>query len=121
MDDAVFDKGGVQPPNGQGLWTVSSPTTLKMGRFARFAQATYLLGRVLKHVSDRTTDTEFLEEEAIQLRRTLNALANLVRLESDNAAMEFCTQSSICYAYVPIIHSLFRSPKPILKSCFVVE
>lgn len=79
-------------------YTVSSPTSLKMGRFGRFAQATYLLGRVLKHVSDRTTDREFLDEEATQLRRTLQALATLVKVESLNTKAEFCTQRSICWA-----------------------
>jgi hypothetical protein len=80
------------------VYTVSSPTSLKMGRFGRFAQATYLLGRVLKHVSDRQVNPEFLEEEATQLQRTLHALVTLVKVESQNSRMEFCTQSAICWA-----------------------
>lgn len=95
IEDDTWDRG-LMPLND--VYTVSSPTSLQMGRFGRFAQATYLLGRVLKHVSDRTPDREFLEEEATQLRRTLHALVTLVKVESQNARMEFCTQSAICWA-----------------------
>lgn len=79
-------------------FTLSSPTTLRMGRFARFAQAIYLLGRVLKHVSDRTDDQEFLHEEAIQLRRTIEALVLLTDIEgSQSRRLEYCTQTALSY------------------------
>jgi hypothetical protein len=95
MEDDTWDRG-LMPLNE--VYTVSSPTSLKMGRFGRFAQATYLLGRVLKHVSDRTPDHQFLEDEATQLGRTLNALMNLVKVENQDDRVEFCTQSAICWA-----------------------
>jgi hypothetical protein len=68
-----------------------------MGRFARFAQAIYLLGRVFKHVSDHTASIGFLEEEKIQLRRTLEALVKIIEIEGESRRLEFCTQTSICY------------------------
>jgi len=95
MEDETWDKG--QMPLSE-VYTVISPTSMKMGRFGRFAQATYLLGRVLKHISDRTPDREFLEEEATQLRHTLHALVNLIKVESHISKTEFCTQSAICWA-----------------------
>ena len=95
IEDDTWDRG-LMPSNE--VYTVSSPTNLKMGRFGRFAQAVYLLGRVLKHVSDRRLDHEFLEEEANQLRRTLHALITLVKVESESRRMEFCTQTAVCWA-----------------------
>lgn len=68
-----------------------------MGRFARFAQATHLLGRVLRHVSDTHADTEFRTEERVQLYRTLSALANLTLQQGQNQPLEFCTQTATCY------------------------
>lgn len=69
-----------------------------MGRFARFAQAIYLLGRVYKHVSDQTDDHIFLQEEAVQLRRTIEALVTLTEIEgSQGDKLEFCTQTALSY------------------------
>jgi hypothetical protein len=95
IEDDTWNRG-LMPLNE--VYTVSSPTTLKMGRFARFAQAVYLLGRVLNHVSDRRLDHEFLEEAANQLQRTLHALVTLVKVESESRRMEFCTQSAVCWS-----------------------
>ena len=95
IEDDTWNRG-LMPLNE--VYTVSSPTSLKMGRFGRFAQAIYLLGRVLKHVSDRRLDHDFLEEEANQLRRTLHALVILVKVESESRKMEFCTQSAVCWS-----------------------
>jgi hypothetical protein len=68
-----------------------------MGRFARFAQATYLLSRVLRHVSDSNMDREFRTEESAQLLRTLSALVNLTTFEGEVRNIEFCTQKATCY------------------------
>lgn len=75
-----------------------------MGKFARFAQAICLLGRAYRHVSDRTTDVKFLEEEAEQLCKTLKALVDLVEIESQSNGLankiEYCTQTAVCYWWV---------------------
>jgi hypothetical protein len=68
-----------------------------MGRFARFAQATYLLGQVLKHVSDQPREDAFYEQEAAQLNRTLHALIHLSHSEAEVRKLEFCTQTAACY------------------------
>ncbi|RFU31126.1 hypothetical protein B7463_g5209, partial [Scytalidium lignicola] len=100
MDDEAWDSG-VQGSNES--FTLSSPSSLSMGRFARFAQATYLLGRVLRHTRDHTADANFHEEEAVQLRRTLHALVNLAQVEERVRQLEFCTQISICYSALLIL------------------
>jgi hypothetical protein len=68
-----------------------------MGSFARFAQATYLLGQVFRHVSDQPTDNTFCEQEVAQLNRTLHALVHLSQSEAEATKREFCTQTAVCY------------------------
>ncbi|KAE9366738.1 hypothetical protein N431DRAFT_384656 [Stipitochalara longipes BDJ] len=100
MDDEVWNSA---IEYSGPLFTVTSPSSFSMGRFARFAQATYLLGRVLRHVSDRTVDPSFHDEEAAQLRRTLLALVKLSEVESKVRELEFCSQTATCYSALLIL------------------
>ncbi len=68
-----------------------------MGRFARFAQATYLLGQVFKHVSGQSGDDAFYEQEGAQLNRTLHALVHLSQSEAETSNIDFCPQTAVCY------------------------
>jgi hypothetical protein len=88
---------GEQRDTPRKIYTASSPSDIEMGRFARFAQAIYLLGRVLNHLSDLQTDPAVHATESIQLNRTILALVNLSRCESQIRNLEFCTQISICF------------------------
>ena len=65
-----------------------------MGRFARLAQGTYLLGKVLLHTSDDNVDEEFYQQETIQLDRTIRALLNLADFDAKNTC---CAQTAVCY------------------------
>jgi hypothetical protein len=69
-----------------------------MGRFARFAQTTYLLGQVFRHISDQSNDQDFYEQEAAQLNRTLYALIHLSKSEAEARNLEFCTQTAVCFS-----------------------
>ena len=82
------------------LYTLLSPSSLNMGRFARFAQATYLLEQVYRHVSDQTSDPDFHKEEAKQLHRTIHALLRVAEIESQTRKLGVCTQMAVCYWYV---------------------
>jgi hypothetical protein len=99
IDDISWDKE-VAPSSSPYAF---GPSTLSMGKFARFAQAICLLGRAYCHVADRTTDSAFLEEEAEQLCKTLKALVELVEIESQSneisKRIEYCTQTAVCYRY----------------------
>jgi len=68
-----------------------------MGMFARMCQATYLLGRVLRHVADTNSDDRFHREEAVQLERTIRALNNLSHIEFRSRRMAVCPQTALCY------------------------
>ncbi|KAL7933862.1 hypothetical protein V8C35DRAFT_302609 [Trichoderma chlorosporum] len=112
-DDVSWEQGILpltEPP------TIGSQTQLRMGRFARFAQATYLLGQVLRHVSDQVRDDTFHEQEAAQLNRTLHALIHLSQSEAETRKLEFCTQTAACYCALLILEhplSLKRNKVPI--------
>ncbi|KAE9378483.1 putative fungal-specific transcription factor [Stipitochalara longipes BDJ] len=109
MDDELWDQG--IPPSSEPF-TLSSPSSLTTGRYAAFSQTVFLLGRVYKHVSDFTTNKDFLNEEATQLRRTLQALAKIVDIEgqAQNKKLQFCTQAAICYRQIIQLTSLLITP-----------
>ncbi|RFU30654.1 hypothetical protein B7463_g5701, partial [Scytalidium lignicola] len=99
-DDTLWEQGLL--PSSEPS-TIGSSSQLKMGRFARFAQATYLLGQVFRHVSDHQRDDTFFEQEAAQLNRTLHALIHLSRSEAEMRGLEFCTQTAVCYCALLIL------------------
>jgi hypothetical protein len=70
-----------------------------MGMLARMCQATFILGRVLRHQAQTSEleDEEFRQAERLQLDKTLRALLNLVYLEGSVQRIAVCAQSSICY------------------------
>ncbi|QLI64666.1 Transcription factor [Metarhizium brunneum] len=73
IDDEEWDSG----TSGAGnAFTLGSAISLRLGRFARFAQAAHLLSQVLHQVADRSSDTT-------QLRRTIFSLVNVSRIEAD--------------------------------------
>jgi hypothetical protein len=77
-----------------------------MGKFARLAQATHLLGRVLRHIRDPTTDKRFLSEEREALDRALRSLLSLtVDEEMADTDTAFCSPMALLGRYVifPII------------------
>lgn len=113
MCDDHWDQGTL---SSEEPFTLSSPASLQIGRYARFAQATFLLGKVYKHVSDSTLSKDFLEEEATQLRRTLQALAKIVDIEGQVRKLQFCTQAALCYSGMLLLQEsyscLCKAPSP---------
>ncbi|CZR56322.1 uncharacterized protein PAC_06210 [Phialocephala subalpina] len=101
-DDTPWERGLL--PSSEPS-TIGSQSQLKMGRFARFAQATYLLGQVFRHVSDQPRDDAFYEQEAAQLNRTLHALIHLSQSEAETRRLEFCTQTAVCYCALLILEA----------------
>jgi hypothetical protein len=65
---------------------LSMPSWIRVGPFARTAQVAYLLGRVLTHAFDPTTDTTFNHDEAQMLQTTLKTFAVLLPQEVDDCA-----------------------------------
>lgn len=79
---------------------LSTPANPSLGRFARLIQATYLLGKVLNHVTDSVVDEAFYEEVTSQLDRTLRSLIHVSGSGENGKQVAFCAQISICYRSV---------------------
>jgi hypothetical protein len=69
----------------------------EIGSFALVAQATRLLGLVLKHISD---SHNLDEEEAILLDRTLRSLSQVVVVEGKLRDLNLMNQQAICSMWV---------------------
>ncbi|KAH8678789.1 hypothetical protein BGZ60DRAFT_251336 [Tricladium varicosporioides] len=113
VDDQSWDSG-IHP---QSLTLAFSSSSLHTGKFARFAQAICLLGRTYRHIHDRIPDTVFMEAEAEQLRRTLQALAELVDVEMKSfmfsKKLEYCTQVAVCYSALMILQQVYSMLSPV--------
>ncbi|KIX07922.1 uncharacterized protein Z518_02576 [Rhinocladiella mackenziei CBS 650.93] len=94
-DDALWDGG--EMTTSEPLY-VSSPTSVKAGAFARTCQATHLLGRLIRLLNDRLLDAPLRFSEAIQLHRTLQALANLLPSDVQRWPMRYGTPLALCYS-----------------------
>ncbi|KIW91202.1 uncharacterized protein Z519_08098 [Cladophialophora bantiana CBS 173.52] len=90
-DDAAWDAGMVTAYDGM---TISCPSTERMGRFAKLAQATHLLCRVLRHVGDRAMDPEFRESQERQLEK---AIQMSIRMVSGVLKGPAGAHAQICY------------------------
>jgi hypothetical protein len=66
-----------------------------MGKFARLAQASYLLSRVLRHVSDAAIDKDFLKEEKATLERALRSLLSLTVSEEEMYGVAYCSPVAV--------------------------
>ncbi|PTB47383.1 hypothetical protein M431DRAFT_536292, partial [Trichoderma harzianum CBS 226.95] len=97
IDDAAWDKEVMVPRYSM---TVSAPSNINMGRFARLSQATYLLDRVLQHLQDSATFSDALSEEAIQLDKALRALVAFTESETNRREMRICTQTALCQRFM---------------------
>jgi len=63
-----------------------------MGQFSLVAQATRLLGLVLKHISESPD----LDEEASLLNAALTALAKVIAVEGELQDLHMMNQQAIC-------------------------
>jgi hypothetical protein len=88
-DDTAWDVGMLSPNDEM---TISCPSTAKMGRFAKLAQATHLLRLVLQHVSDPSMDPKLTH----QLEKTIQAL---IRMFTGALKGPGGAHAMICYRY----------------------
>ena len=66
-----------------------------VGRFARECQVSYLTSRVLRHIQDPVSDSQFYQAEAIQLERTLKSFVPIL-MEEDTKYGLYCSAFAIC-------------------------
>lgn len=80
-----------QVPDPEYTYTLATANSYHLGLFARFAQASHLLSRVLRHISEQQPN------ETSQLRRTIFALVNVSKIEASMRRLEYCSQTAVCY------------------------
>ncbi|KIW35706.1 uncharacterized protein PV07_02390 [Cladophialophora immunda] len=93
-NDALF---ATEDPRTDVLLPFDDGTSsdITMGQFARECQISYLVGRVLRHVLDPTSDRNFHASEELQLERTLKAFMPLL-MEEDSKYGQYCAALAIC-------------------------
>ncbi|KAL6699721.1 hypothetical protein J3F84DRAFT_361571 [Trichoderma pleuroticola] len=76
-----------------------------MGKFARTAQTTHLLGRVFRHVSDTEMDPQFSREERRSLECALQSLLSLIIDEEKISTSHYCSPIALSASALLVLHS----------------
>lgn len=90
---------GTRISNSPNLWRIQFPV---VNSFARSAQAAYLVGRVLDHITNGGADRETRLGETIALDEALQgfAMAILQQAEHDRNGGDYCGAYCISMRYV---------------------
>ncbi|KAB5578180.1 hypothetical protein GE09DRAFT_1088782 [Coniochaeta sp. 2T2.1] len=105
VDDKAWDQGTTSPGDAVRL---SAGFHLRMGLFARVAQATYLVSQALNASSTPLSGVGrslATSDDTAQLRRTIFALVKTADTEAIVRQLEFCPQSSICYSAILLLQT----------------
>ncbi|KAL7920330.1 hypothetical protein ACQKWADRAFT_298711 [Trichoderma austrokoningii] len=105
VDDQNFLDATARP---QDNIKISAAFTLRMGPFARLAQATYLVNQALNLLSPLATEDEGVDsfdvgKESAQLRRTIEALVYLTKTEFDFRDLVTCCQAAMSYCAILLL------------------
>lgn len=68
----------------------------KLGRYALTAEATRLLGQVIRHIEAKTFGDPFHDEEGLLLDRALRALVTVTEFEGQNHDLDVMNQTLMC-------------------------
>ncbi|KAH0542646.1 hypothetical protein FGG08_002969 [Glutinoglossum americanum] len=91
---------------------ISSSASVQAGNFARLAQASHLLGCVIRHTNDLPTDIPFRLEEARQLDRTIRALYKLLPGKSADDSIGACTPLAVCFSAIMTLYDPYTCQTP---------
>lgn len=84
------------PPNqAQAPSDLRTPCETPVGPMARECQIFQVVGRLVRHVFDPSSDVSFQKAEALQLERTLKAFLPIVTMEEERHAF-YCAAFAIC-------------------------
>ncbi|KAI6807940.1 hypothetical protein KC332_g13203 [Hortaea werneckii] len=107
-DDAAWDRGQMLAAAPLSL---SASQTIRASSFARACQSVHLAGKVCRHIDDKTTPLDYRFEEALQLHRTLKALAALLPTEAEGedptAGPTLCSSLAICYSALLTLYDAY--------------
>ena len=74
-DDGSWDRGEMLVAAPLSL---SASPTVGVSPFARVCQSAHLLGKVMRHIDDKSMSLEYRMTEALQLHRTMSAFADVL-------------------------------------------
>lgn len=101
-DDAAWDRGQMLVAAPLSL---SASQTIRVSPYARTCQSAHLLGKILHHMDDKGLSLDFRFADALQLHRTMRALADVLpdeALEAPEDDLGFrpslCTSMAITYS-----------------------
>ena len=97
-EDAAWDRGQMLVAAPMSL---STSETIRVAPFARCCQAAHLLGKTLRHLDDRDVPDEYRFDDALQLHRTMMALADVLPDEAstdDEVRPALCSSMAILYS-----------------------
>lgn len=114
-DDSAWDEG-VMPPKCFGVLHTQNPK--KLGRYALKAEATRLLGQVIKHVEAAAFGDSFHDEEGLLLDRALQALVTVTEFEGQIHSLDVMNQTSMCSIALTILHEGHASKKSGMSEYF---
>ncbi|KAH8809091.1 hypothetical protein F5884DRAFT_794450 [Xylogone sp. PMI_703] len=99
--DQSWDRGEYSPTD---LSTFASPSSVQYGRFALLVQSCSLLGQVLHHVCEDSTDPGF-QQKALQLNNTIHSLLDFSSGECDpHEPVPTCEQRAICFSALFVLY-----------------
>ncbi|KAE8445829.1 hypothetical protein EG329_012752 [Mollisiaceae sp. DMI_Dod_QoI] len=78
-----------------GPLNLGTPSNIFVGPFARECQISHLIGRVLRHAFEPSSDLEFNTQEALQLERTMIAFMPLL-IEEQAKFQFYCAALGMC-------------------------
>jgi hypothetical protein len=97
-EDTAWDRGQMLVAAPMSL---STTQTVRVAPFARCCQAAHLLGKTLRHLDDRDVPDEYRFDDALQLHRTMMALADVLPDEAstdDEVRPALCSSMAILYS-----------------------
>ena len=107
-DDAAWDRGQMLATAPLSL---SASQTIKASPFARACQSIHLAGKVIRHIDDRSIPVDYRFEEALQVHRTLRALAALLPEETQDddpfIRPTLCESMGICYSALLTLYDAY--------------
>ncbi|KAJ5522778.1 hypothetical protein N7513_013351 [Penicillium frequentans] len=93
--DSAWDNGEMMCPERVLL---SSNSDTPVSSFARLAQASNLLGRVVKHCNDTSLEIEYVLDNFERLTQTIIAFLQLITTNQDLSSNPFSTAAAICFS-----------------------
>lgn len=107
-DDESWDRGQMLVAAPLAL---SASQTIQAAPFARTCQASHLMGKVIRHIDDKSLPCEYRFPEALQLTRTMRALADVIPHDVDeqDPSMQppLCTAAAICYSSLLTLYDAY--------------